>query len=80
MSDFISVKDIGIQAVSHSRMKTHEGCPRKAMFKFIDKLKEPPNDAMERGLAMHQELENWLLAVKGEKYAGTGTAPPWRRV
>ena len=72
---FIDVKDLGIRAVSHSRMKTHEGCPRKAMYKFIDKLQEPGNDAMNRGLEVHKELENWLLCVNGKKYEGTGTAP-----
>lgn len=57
---FISVEDIGITAVSHSRMKTHESCPRKAKYKFIDRLKEPGNEAMERGLKLHKELENWM--------------------
>ena len=60
---FINQEDVGIQAVSHSRMKTHEGCPRKAKYKFIDKLKEPPNPAMERGLEIHKNLEHWVNAV-----------------
>lgn len=59
---FIKVEDVGIQQLSHSRMKTHEQCPRKAKYKFIDRLKEPENEAMARGLQVHQELERWLLA------------------
>jgi len=68
MSNFIDVKDIGINAVSHSRMKTHEGCPRKAMFKFVQKLKEPGNEAMNRGLAMHKELEDWVNLTLHNKH------------
>jgi CRISPR/Cas system-associated exonuclease Cas4 (RecB family) len=65
---FIKMEDIGIQALSHSRMKTHEQCPRKAKYKFIDKLKEPSNEAMERGSTIHKELENWMIELldKGE--------------
>ena len=72
---FISVEDIGIQAVSHSRMKTHEGCARKAKYKFIDRLKEPSNEAMERGLQKHKELEHWVNTMAGhavhEDYDGS---------
>lgn len=64
---FIDVKDVGIQAVSHSRMKTHEGCPRKAMYKFIQKLKEPGNEAMERGLKLHKDLENYVISLTQDK-------------
>ena len=64
-SSFIDMKDIGIQAVSHSRMKTHEGCPRKAMYKFVEKIKEPGNDAMNRGLEVHSGYEHWLLKHTG---------------
>jgi len=69
---FISMEDVGITAVSHSRMKTHEGCPRKAKYKFIDKLKEPGNDAMNRGLEIHKQLEGWMvngLKPKGGDYS-----------
>ena len=72
---FIKTEDIGIQAVSHSRMKTHEGCARKAKYKFIDKLKEPSNEAMDRGLEKHKELENWVNAVIGEPFGGSGAIP-----
>jgi CRISPR/Cas system-associated exonuclease Cas4 (RecB family) len=65
---FIDLKDIGIVAVSHSRMKTHEACARKAMYKFIDKLPEPSNEAMDRGLAEHKRLENWLRKLIQAKY------------
>mgnify|MGYP003643187511 CR=1 FL=1 len=69
-SSFIDMKDIGIQAVSHSRMKTHEGCPRKAMYKFVEKIKEPGNDAMNRGLEVHSGYEHWLLKHTGKPTDG----------
>jgi CRISPR/Cas system-associated exonuclease Cas4 (RecB family) len=65
---FISAEDIGIQAVSHSRMKTHESCPRKAKYKFIDKLKEPGSPAMDRGLEIHKGLEEWCKFMLGREH------------
>jgi CRISPR/Cas system-associated exonuclease Cas4 (RecB family) len=62
---FIKMEDIGIQQLSHSRMKTHEQCPRKARYKFIDKLKEPSSEAMDRGSRVHKELEDWLAGELG---------------
>lgn len=49
-----------IQGLSHSRLKVYEDCPRKAKYKFIDRLEEPSSENMDRGLAMHKMLENWL--------------------
>ena len=72
---FIKMEDVGIQAVSHSRMKTHEGCPRKAKYKFIDKMKEPGNEAMDRGLEVHKDYENWLIKFTGKECEGNGYLP-----
>ena len=72
---FIGESDVGIQAVSHSRMKTYESCPRKAKYKYIDKLKEPSNAAMDRGLQVHSNLEHWLLKRTGKEYEGDPVLP-----
>ena len=50
-----------ILAWSYSRWRDYEQCPLKAKYKHVDRLKEPANEAMERGTAIH------LLA---EHYAG----------
>lgn len=49
-----------IIALSHSRMKTWETCPRKAQYKFVNKLKEPGSPAMDRGSEVHSTLEHFL--------------------
>ena len=36
------------------------GCPAKAMYKHVKKIKEPPNSAMERGSAIHSEAEDFV--------------------
>lgn len=56
-----------IQQLSHSRMKTWEQCPRKAKYKFIDKLKEPGSEAMDRGLAVHKQIEEWIKGGCADK-------------
>lgn len=53
-----------ITAFSHSRLNTYEQCPRKAKYKFIQKLKEPSSTAAERGIDIHKQLEDY---IKGEQ-------------
>lgn len=45
---------------SFSRYSDYKQCPAKAKFKHIDKLKEPPNKAMLRGLAIHGMAEDFI--------------------
>jgi len=45
---------------SVSRYHTYKQCPLKAKLAFIDKIKEPPNDAMARGAAIHKLCEDFL--------------------
>jgi len=52
-----------ITAWSFSRWKDYEQCPLKAKYKHVDKMKEPPAPAMERGSAIHKLAENF---AKGE--------------
>ena len=53
-----------IYALSNSRINTYDpdqgGCPKKAYFKFILKLKEGENDAMARGQRLHKMQEVFL--------------------
>lgn len=45
---------------SFSRYDTYRQCPLKAKLKFIDKLKEPTNDAMTRGDQIHKMAEQYI--------------------
>ncbi len=49
-----------ITAWSFSRWNTYEGCPLKAKFLYIDKLKEPDNAAQARGSAIHKVAEDYV--------------------
>lgn len=46
---------------SFSRLKNYRTCPLKAKFAYIDKLKEPTNDAMARGSHIHKLAEQYVL-------------------
>lgn len=48
---------------SFSRYSDYKQCPAKAKYKHIDKLKEPPNTAMLRGLAVHKLAEDFVKGV-----------------
>lgn len=48
---------------SFSRWSVYVQCPAKARYKFIDKLPEPGNAAMERGNTIHKLAEAY---VKGD--------------
>lgn len=61
-----------ITAWSYSRWSTYTDCPRKAKYKFVDKLPEPGSTAMDRGSAMHaltEELITGKMSGKPEDQA-----------
>ena len=49
-----------ITSWSFSRYAEYKKCPLAAKFKFIDKIQEPPNDAMARGAAIHKLAEDYI--------------------
>lgn len=49
-----------IKAWSYSRHSTYAQCPYKAKLLYVAGLKEPANKAMERGAAVHHEIEVYL--------------------
>lgn len=49
-----------ITAWSFSRYSTYKSCPLKAKLAFIDKINEPPNDAMARGTQIHALAEDYI--------------------
>jgi CRISPR/Cas system-associated exonuclease Cas4 (RecB family) len=57
-----------IKSWSFSRYDVYKSCPRKAKYKFLDKLPEPGSDAMDRGSALHKMAEEYIK--------GTGRCVP----
>ena len=55
---------------SYSRLKTYEGCPKQAFFRYVQKIKEPPVKAMERGKEIHKTCEEY---IRGREIVLTGT-------
>lgn len=49
-----------ITAWSYSRYGVYEACPLKAKLLYIDKFKEETSAAMEKGKAVHAEIERYL--------------------
>lgn len=49
-----------ITSWSFSRYNTYKLCPLKAKLQFIDKIKEPPNAAMQRGADVHDACEAYI--------------------
>jgi len=45
---------------SYSRYTTYKQCPRKAKLAFLDKITEPPNQAMARGSEIHKLAEDYI--------------------
>lgn len=45
---------------SYSRYSTYEQCPRKFKHAYIDKIKEPSNEHMERGTKYHDLAERYI--------------------
>jgi len=48
---------------SFSRYGDYKRCPAYAKYKHIDKLKEPENDAMARGTAIHKLAEDFTTGA-----------------
>lgn len=53
-----------ITSWSFSRFSDYRQCPAKAKFKYVMKLLEPSNPAMERGTMIHKLAEDY---IKGKK-------------
>lgn len=53
-----------LKSWSFSRYRDYVECPLKARFKHVDRIKEPENDAMRRGTAIHKLAEDY---IKGKK-------------
>jgi len=49
-----------IKAWSYSRYSCYKQCPFLFKCKYVDKLPEPTNPAMQRGNEVHKEAENYL--------------------
>lgn len=49
-----------ITAWSFSRWSTHEGCPKQAYYKYVEKLPDPSGPAAQRGTDIHGEAENYV--------------------
>jgi hypothetical protein len=57
-------KGTKITSWSFSRWQVYEACPRRAKYKFIDKLPEPQGEALARGTALHELCEFFLRGIK----------------
>lgn len=49
-----------IKSWSFSRWSAYHQCPRKAKYLFVDRMKEPPNPAMDRGVEIHAQAEDYI--------------------
>ena len=49
-----------ITSWSYSRYNVYTQCPAKAKYQIIDKIAEPPNEAMARGTAIHELCERYI--------------------
>lgn len=56
----MAVKGKTITSWSFSRYSDYKQCPLKAKLKHIDKIKEPPNEAMARGADIHTMAEDYI--------------------
>lgn len=56
----------GITAWSASRLKRYEQCPASFKYEYIDKLPQPKPAAMDRGLAIHKGMEDFLQGKTDE--------------
>src|SRR5690606_9684476 len=53
-----------VKSWSFSRWGDYQQCPRKFKLKVLDRIPEPPNPAVKRGMVLHKMAE---LYVRGEK-------------
>lgn len=52
-----------VTAWSFSRYTDYCSCPLKFKYKYVDKMKEPSNDAMNRGAAIHELAEQYVKGI-----------------
>lgn len=45
---------------SPSLLKRFEKCPYSVKLRYVDKLKEPPSEAADRGIRIHREAEQYI--------------------
>lgn len=66
---------------SFSLYNTYKQCPLKAKFNALDKIKEPGNDAMQRGNDVHKLCEDYIKGLITKAQLKTGAAltksRPW---
>lgn len=53
-----------VTAWSYSRLMCFEKCPREFRYRYLDKLPEPKSPAMDRGITIHANLEEYVKAKK----------------
>lgn len=47
---------------SYSKVSAWKKCPLQAHYRYVEKRREPPSPAMQRGNEVHKVLEDWALA------------------
>ena len=45
---------------SYSKLGTYESCPKKAYYRYIEKLPEEKHPAAERGIKIHNLAEQYI--------------------
>ncbi len=63
-------------AMSYSRIKMFEECPRQFYYKHIMRMQEPPSPILQRGSDIHKALELYLTG----RPADTSIVPLWAKV
>jgi CRISPR/Cas system-associated exonuclease Cas4 (RecB family) len=53
-----------IKAWSPSRLVDYECCPAKAKYKYVEKLPEPPAEALDRGTRIHKLAEEFIIGAE----------------
>ena len=56
---------------SYSKLSLYKKCPHAFKLRYIDKVRTPTGAAAERGIKMHEDIENYIQGVaevKGDKY------------
>lgn len=58
-----------ITSWSPSRLATYNQCPRKAKYKFVDKMREESGPAAQRGTDIHDTLEAFVQGTEKSYHA-----------
>lgn len=69
-------KVIKITSWSFSRLADYTQCPLKAKLKHIERIKEPPNAAMQRGAEIHTAIEHYVTGLVPARLAGDSPLRP----